>query len=166
MTTPLVCHVDGRRDPEIFLCGVCNVPICSLHEPAPSGRHLPEDHKSKEKEPMTRAAEKDDDQKALLEDDGDAEEGTPSGKVSRRLRLTIVPMRGKKLGITVVDARTEMNEAETIIGPTRQRTDSWSVDSAPEAFNLVLKNFLKSVKTENQASLFADEKRGKPKVSK
>lgn len=104
-------------------------------------------------------------QEDLLGDD-DGDEGAESGKISRRLRLVIVPMRGNKLGVTVVDARTEVTESETITGPSRQRTDSWSISAAEEAFGLVLKAFLKSVKTENQGKLFADEKRGKPKVAK
>lgn len=115
---------------------------------------------------MTRAAEKDDDQKALLEDDGDADEGAASGKVSRRLRLTIVPMRGKKLGITMNDVRSEMTEEGGVDGPNYRRTDSWSEEAAAEAFGLVLRNWLKSVRKEKQAALFADEKSGKPKVSK
>lgn len=116
---------------------------------------------------MSKAKERtDEEQKELLKDEGDGEDLPASGKVSRRLRITIVPMRGNKLGITTVDARTELTEEETIVGPSRQRTGSWSVESAGEAFELLLKGFLKSVKTENQGLLFAGEKRGKPKVTK
>lgn len=88
-----------------------------------------------------------------------------SGKVTRRLTLKIEPMRGKKLSVTVADATTRSKEGsrhtEAEIG-----ADTWEESSAVESFQLVLRDWVKSLKDEDPGELFADQKGPKPTLDK
>lgn len=84
-------------------------------------------------------------------------------KLSRRLTIRIEPFGEGKYAVAVVDATTRPkgqkrhNESET-------GADTWSEDAVVQSFELLFREFARSLEQEDQELLFAETpKTGKPR---
>jgi hypothetical protein len=83
--------------------------------------------------------------------------------VKRRLTIKLVPIGPTKFAVTINDGTTRSADGGRSV-EAEISTDSYDLDSVPEALGMIFAGFRKSLEQEDQGELFAGVTSAKPVI--